>query len=176
MRDEHGKPVTRWDGETMKKHPVTGKNVPDETARVEVYRYENPRPAKWPTAHFIIGNPPFMGAKDIRERLGDGYFEALYRRSTVPESADFVMHWWDKAATYVRKGRARRFGFVTTNSLPQTFSRRVVKRHLEAIDALSIVYAIPDHPWVSEKGNAAVRIAMTVGEHLPTSRFAGWHD
>ena len=35
-RDEHGKPLTRWDGETMKLHPVTGKKVPDEDARVEV--------------------------------------------------------------------------------------------------------------------------------------------
>lgn len=164
VRDKRGHPCTRWDGETMKQHPVTGRLVPDERAQVELYRYQNARPAKWPKADFIIGNPPFMGAKDIRDRLGDGYFEALFRRSNVPESADFVMHWWDKAATYVRKGQARRFGFVTTNSLPQTFSRRVVKRHCEAIDPLALVFAIPDHPWVSEKGNAAVRIAMTVGE------------
>ena len=33
--DEAGEPVTRWDGETMKEHPVTGKKVPDETARVK---------------------------------------------------------------------------------------------------------------------------------------------
>ncbi|MDZ7587740.1 MAG: hypothetical protein U5J78_00665 [Parasphingorhabdus sp.] len=32
-RDEHGKPLTRWDGETMKVHPVTGKRVPDEGDR-----------------------------------------------------------------------------------------------------------------------------------------------
>jgi hypothetical protein len=32
--DEQGKPVTRWDGRTFKRHPVTGKSVPDETARV----------------------------------------------------------------------------------------------------------------------------------------------
>ena len=31
-----GKPVTRWDGETTKRHPVTGEEVPDETARVPV--------------------------------------------------------------------------------------------------------------------------------------------
>jgi MmeI, DNA-methyltransferase domain/MmeI, helicase spacer domain len=32
--DEQGKPVTRWDGRTFKGHPVTGKSVPDETARL----------------------------------------------------------------------------------------------------------------------------------------------
>src|SRR5690606_13371329 len=63
VRDEHGVPVTRWDGETTKRHSVTGKDVPDETARVEVYRYVDPKPAKWPKADFIVGNPPFIGSK-----------------------------------------------------------------------------------------------------------------
>ncbi|MDE0878030.1 MAG: class I SAM-dependent DNA methyltransferase [Sphingomonas bacterium] len=162
-RDQYGRPVTRWDGETMKKQPVTGKDVPDDTARVELYRYINPRAAKWPTADFIIGNPPFIGAKFFRERLGDGYFEAMFRGSKMPESADLVMHWWDKAASAVRNHRTRRFGFVTTNSITQTFSRRVIAKHLDALDPISVAFAIPDHPWVSEKGDAAVRIAMTIG-------------
>jgi len=163
-RDQAGLPVTRWDGETMKPHPVTGKPVPDEAARVEVYRYVNPRAAKWPKADFIVGNPPFIGGKDVREKLGSGYFDALFATTDVPESADFVMHWWDKAAAVVRKGGARQFGFITTNSLPQTFSRRVVAKHLDAKPPLSIGFAIPNHPWIEEKYGAAVRIAMTVGK------------
>ena len=78
-RDATGAPVTCWDGGTMKPHPVTGKPVPDETARVEVYRYVNPRAAKWPKADFIVGNPPFIGNKRMRERLGGGYVDALFR-------------------------------------------------------------------------------------------------
>jgi len=163
-RDESGAPVTRWDGETMKIHPVTGKPVPDEAARAEVYRYVKPKAATWPKADFIIGNPPFIGGKDVREKLGGGYFEALFRTTDVPESADFVMHWWDKAALAVRKSGTRRFGFVTTNSITQTFSRRVAIKHLEAKDGLSLLFAIPNHPWVDEKDGAAVRIAMTVAE------------
>lgn len=160
-RDEHGKPLTRWDGETMKIHPVTGKKVPDEDARVEVERYVGPKPANWPKADFIVGNPPFIGGKDVRERLGGGYFDALFNTTDVPESADFVMHWWDKAALAVRKHKTRRFGFVTTNSITQVFSRRVIAKHLDAKDRVSLVFAIPDHPWVDEQDGAAVRIAMT---------------
>jgi hypothetical protein len=160
--DADGKPVSRWDGETMKAHPVTGKPVPDETAQVEVYRYIKPRAATWPKADYIIGNPPFIGGKDVRDRLGDGYFKALFATTDVPESADFVMHWWDKAATAVRKGGTRRLGFITTNSITQVFSRRVIAKHLDAKDAVSLVFAIADHPWVDEKDGAAVRIAMTV--------------
>lgn len=163
VKDESGKPVTRWDGETMKLHAVTGREVPDEDARVEVYSYVKPRAAKWPKADFIVGNPPFIGGKDVRDRLGDGYFEALFKTTDVPESADFVMHWWDKAAFAVRAG-TRRFGFVTTNSIVQTFSRRVVAKHLEAKNGVSLTFAIPNHPWVDEKDGAAVRIAMTVAQ------------
>ena len=170
--DDSGNPVTRWDGETMKEHPVTGKKVPDETARVEVYRYVKPRAAKWPKADFIVGNPPFIGGKDVRDRLGDGYFKALFATTDVPESADFVMHWWDKAATAVRKGGTRRFGFVTTNSITQVFSRRVIAKHLDAKDRLSLLFAIPNHPWVDEKDGAAVRIAMTVAA---PGKAAGHH-
>ena len=162
-RDAYGAPVTRWDGETMKPHPVTGKAVPDEAARLEVYRYVNTRAAKWPRADFIIGNPPFIGAKYLRERLGDGYFEALFRTTDVPESADLVMHWWSKAAGQVGRGETRRFGLVTTNSISQIFSRRVVAKHVGGKDSLRLVFAIADHPWVDEKDGAAVRIAMTVG-------------
>ena len=162
-RDGDGKPLTRWDGETMKPHPVTGKKVPDETARTEVYRYVNPRAAKWPKADFIVGNPPFIGGKDVREKLGAGYFDALFKTTDVPESADFVMHWWDKAALAVRKGGTRRFGFVTTNSITQVFSRRIIARHLDAKkDGLSLRFAIPNHPWIDERNGAAVRIALTV--------------
>src|SRR5690606_21988638 len=49
-RDEAGKPITRWDGRTYKTSPVTGEDVPDETAQVEEYRYINPRAAEWPAA------------------------------------------------------------------------------------------------------------------------------
>ncbi len=162
--DELGKPVTRWDGVTMKVHPVTGKDIPDETARVPMQRYVKPRKAVWPKADFIVGNPPFIGNKRMRTALGDGYVDAL--RATwldVPDSADFVMYWWHHAAEIVRTTDTQRFGFITTNSLRQTFNRKIVQNHLEAQPPLSLIFAIPDHPWVDAEEGAAVRIAMTAG-------------
>lgn len=168
MLDATGKVLTRWDGETVKPHPVTGQPVPDEAAQVVQWRYLNPRQAQWPKADFIVGNPPFIGAGAMRGALGDGYVDAL-RGSwpKVPESADFVMYWWHKAAETVRQGQAERFGFITTNSLRQTFNRRVVQQATDD-GRLSLVYAVPDHPWVDSANGAAVRIAMTVaapGQH-----------
>ena len=74
------------------------------------------------------------------------------------------MYWWHQAAELARAGAIRRFGFITTNSLRQTFNRRVLERHLAAADPLSLLFAIPDHPWVDSADGAQVRIAMTVAE------------
>jgi hypothetical protein len=128
----------------------------------------------WPEAEFIVGNPPFIGkGAALRHAYGDDYVEALWAaHDHMNESADFVMYWWDRAAELLtRKATVlRRFGFVTTNSISQVFNRRVLERHLNSKNPISLVLAIPDHPWTKvTKDAAAVRIAMTVAE-------AGKHD
>ena len=164
VTDAAGVPVTRWDGETMKVSPVTGEKIPDESARVPLERYRNPRKAAWPQADFVVGNPPFIGNKRMRSALGDGYVEALRSAwDDVPESADFVMYWWHHAAKLTKSGALQRFGLITTNSIRQAFNRRVLEPHLsDKKQPLSLVFAIPDHPWVDTADGAAVRIGMTV--------------
>ncbi|MDO8250851.1 MAG: class I SAM-dependent DNA methyltransferase [Rhodoferax sp.] len=197
-----GQLLTRWDGITFKTHPVTGALVPDEAALVPQWKYVNPRQAVWPQAEFLVGNPPFIGASTMRAALGDGYVEALRGVwKDVAESADFVMYWWAHAAALVSFGQARRFGLITTNSLRQTFNRRVVQAALDGLSAsvvgsgaqsasvsggtgtphpgacgLSLVFAIPDHPWVDSANGAAVRIAMTVGMRTGEAPFYGDDD
>lgn len=169
--DENGQPVTRWDGVTTMRHPVTGEEVPDPTAQLQVYDYAKPKATIWPQADFIVGNPPFIGNKRMRENLGDGYVEALWHAyPKMPQSADLVMFWWEKAALAARaydakKGKGtRRFGLITTNSITMTFNTRVSQPHIDAPkNPLSLLFAIPDHPWVDASDGAAVRIAMTVG-------------
>lgn len=159
--DDAGQLLSRWDGRTYKTHPVTGEQVPDEAAQVPQWRYVGARPATWPQADFIVGNPPFIGNKRMRDALGDGYTQALRNAwPEVPESADFVMFWWHHAAAQVATGQVRRMGLITTNSLTTTFNRRVVQAALERNTHLDM--AIADHPWVDSANGAAVRIAMTV--------------
>ena len=172
--DKDGVPITAWDRVTEKEHPTTGEMIPDESAQIPVYEYSGVKKSTWPDADFVVGNPPFIGGKDIRAWHGDGYAFALREAyDDVPESADFVMYWWQKAAELARASKLHRFGFVTTNSITQVFDRRVVAQNLNAAkDPLSLVFAIPDHPWLKALSteetaatrHAAVRIAMTVGE------------
>ena len=131
-KDDEGNFVTIWDGRTTKPHPVTGKEVPDESARTNLFDYTNPKRAEWPEADYIVGNPPFIGASRMRDALGDGYTETLRKawKGKVPESADFVMYWWQKAAELLAGKKIHRFGFITTNSIHQTFNRRVLEPFL----------------------------------------------
>lgn len=164
VTDATGRVVTRWDGVTFKPHAVTGLPVPNEAAQAVQERYVNPRKADWPVVDFIVGNPPFIGNKRMRDALGSGYADALRAVwPEVPESADFVMYWWHKAAETVRTGQAFRFGLITTNSLTMIFNRRVIEAHQSATPPLSLIHAIPDHPWVDSADGAAVRIAMSAG-------------
>jgi SAM-dependent methyltransferase len=152
-RGPDGKPLTRKD---------------DDGEEVERYAYERPHRPEWPAAEYIVGNPPFIGSKFLRARLGSDYTEALWAaHPDMNESADFVMYWWDRAAELLtRKATAlRRFGLVTTNSITQSFQNRVLQRHLKASKPVSLLMAIPDHPWSKTTPDAAaVRIAMTVAE------------
>lgn len=131
-----------------------------------------PCQAQWPDAEFIIGNPPFVGNKLMLGTMGDAYVGALrsaYRE--VPNTSDLVMYWWHKAAGLVRRGVTARFGLISTKTISQVQNSQIVEQHLGATPPLSLVFVIPNHPWVDHSDGAAVRVAMTVaaaGEHVGT--------
>jgi hypothetical protein len=104
----------------------------------------------------------------MRAALGEAQTKALWAaHPKISDSTDFVLYWWDRAADLLtKKGTLlRRFGFVTTNSITQVFNRKVIDRHLSSSKPISLVMAIPDHPWTKAASDAAaVRIAMTVAE------------
>ncbi|MBE9057305.1 class I SAM-dependent DNA methyltransferase [Sphaerospermopsis sp. LEGE 08334] len=158
-----GKVKTRWGGK-MIKHPVTGEDVPDASDQVPIYRYLNPRPATWPDADYIVSNPPFIGNARMRDRLGDGYTETLRQvYPDVPDTVDFVMYWWHKAADLIRtNSKFKTFGFITTNSISQVRQRKVIEFHQNQKNPIRLFFAIPDHPWTDE--GALVRIAITAAE------------
>ena len=159
----------RTQGESELREPLLDEyeNIVQQDA---ILSYENEfheaKPAKWPKADFIIGNPPFVGDKTMRNALGDKYVETLRKtyKGKVPDSADLVMYWWEKAAELARQNQVESFGFITTNSITQNFNRRLIQRHIDSNPPLSIVFAIADHPWVDSAQGAAVRIAMSVAK------------
>lgn len=150
------------------RHPVTGALVPDPNAKLPYLRHEHARQSAWPEADFIIGNPPYLGQARQREAFGDGYVDALRAAyPEVPDTADYVMYWWYRAAKAVASGRAIRAGLITTNSIVQSQNRGVIAD--AESHGVRVMWAVPDHPWVNGADGAAVRVAMTVLAHEPTS-------
>ena len=153
-----------------KQRSNAGRSATEQTSesdkqQVEDYQYINPKRANWPNADFIVGNPPFIGDKFRRAKLGDGYNEALVKAySHIARNKDFVMYWWDISAKKVSAGETKRFGLITTDSITQTNNSKIVDKHLKNKKTpISIHFAIADHPWINDPDSANVRIAMTVG-------------
>ncbi len=115
------------------------------------------KPAAWPKADAIVGNPPFLGDKAMIGVLGEDYARALRRayEGCVPGGADLVCYWFEKARDVVTRGETRRAGLVATNSIRGGANRDV----MDAIaGSLSIFDAWRDEPWTIE--GAAVRVSL----------------
>ncbi len=115
--------------------------------------------AIWPAAEFIIGNPPFIGDKVMREHLGDSYTEEIRKKykGHVPGGADFVCYWFAKGAIAIESGKSKSVGLVSTNKIRKGANSSVLR---QALISNEIFAAWSDVPWHDEKG-AAVRVAIT---------------
>jgi type II restriction/modification system DNA methylase subunit YeeA len=111
----------------------------------------------WPKAEFIVGNPPFLGGKLLRTQLGSETVDRLFEvyRDRVPQEADLVVYWLEKAREAIETGSSKRAGLVATNSVRGGANRRVLDR---LVDQSRIFEAWSDEPWVLD--GAAVRVSM----------------
>lgn len=117
----------------------------------------NPKIAAWPDAEFIVGNPPFLGGKMLRQNLGDTYVEALFKAwsGDVPAEADLCCYWFELARRQIVAGKTRRAGLLATQGIRGGANREVLKR---IKDTGSIFFAISDREWVLDGAN--VHISM----------------
>ena len=116
-----------------------------------------PVPASWPEAEFVVGNPPFLGLRRLRESLGDEYVDALYEAwgGVVPRESDLVCYWHEIARRQIAAGAAKRAGLLATNSIRGGANRDTLRRIKESGD---IFMAWSDEPWTVE--GAAVRVSI----------------
>ena len=112
---------------------------------------------EWPKADVVIGNPPFLGDKVMREGLGDGYTERLRSvyRNEIPASADLVCYWFQKARKLIAENKVTRAGLVATNSIRGGRNRNVLDG---IVQQGAIFNAWSDEGWTVE--GAAVRVSL----------------
>ena len=130
---------------------------------------------EWPAADVVIGNPPFLGNRKIRNELGDCVAETLPKlyRKIVRGKPDLVCYWFAKAGKLVAEKKIQRVGLVATNSIRGGTNRNVLKFIL---DTGTIFEAWSDEPWTIE--GAAVRVsivcfAAAAAEPVPSARLNG---
>ncbi len=109
----------------------------------------------WPKADAIIGNPPFLGGRNLKQDLGEVYAERIYAEfPQVKDSVDLCSYWFRKAHDQINKnGRA---GLVGTNSISQGKSRTASLEYIVQNGGF-IHEAISTQPW---SGEANVHVSL----------------
>jgi len=114
------------------------------------------RPASWPDADFIIGNPPFLGSKLFRQQgLDDDYIEALFAAYELPNTSDLCCYWFERARQEIERNPAARAGLLATQGIRGGANRTVLERIKETGD---IFMAWSDREWVLD--GAAVHVSI----------------
>jgi type II restriction/modification system DNA methylase subunit YeeA len=112
---------------------------------------------EWPKVDFIVSNPPFLGDKLMRSRLGDDYTTELRELfvNRVAGGADLCCYWFEKARAALEASRCSRAGLLATQGIRGGRSREVLDR-VKRTGA--IFFAISDREWLLD--GAAVRISI----------------
>jgi hypothetical protein len=92
----------------------------------------------------VVGNPPFRGGSLISGDHGDNYRAHIVRYAAAGDTgtANLVSYFFRRIAPLTRT-----FGLISTNSLPQGFSRRVGLLPLVHESDAEIYRAISSRPW-----------------------------
>jgi hypothetical protein len=115
----------------------------------------HPREADWASAEFIVGNPPFLGAKLLRRGLGNEYVEDLFAvfGDRVSGMADLCAYWHEKARAQIATGSTKRAGLLATQSIRGGGSRLILQRIKESGD---MFFARADDQWILSGANVHI--------------------
>jgi len=125
------------------------------------------------TETYIIGNPPFQGAKKMNDEQKKSLQIAMPSR--LPDKTklwdkqgklDFVCAWYAKAAAYMEGKRNISAAFVSTNSIVQGDQEAPLWHPLMSHYNLQILFAWQSFEWFNEADNMAHVYCVIVGFYL----------
>lgn len=104
---------------------------------------------------FIIGNPPFIGSKIMKQSQRD-QITKLFKYAHGSGVLDYVTGWYIKATNYIQDTKVK-VAFVSTNSIVQGEQTSILWGQLMTKHKVKIHFAHRTFKWSNEaKGNAAV--------------------
>ena len=122
------------------------------------------------TETYIIGNPPFQGAKKMNDEQKKNLLYAMPSR--LPDNTklwdkqgklDFVCAWYAKAAAYMEGKRNITAAFVSTNSIVQGDQEAPLWHPLMSHYNLQILFAWQSFEWFNEADAMAHVYCVIIG-------------
>lgn len=127
-------------------------NVQAESYSVHKGKPKNSQEIKF---DYIIGNPPFIGSKIMKQSQRDQIVK-LFDNADGSGVLDYVTGWYIKAAKYIQNTKIK-VAFVSTNSIVQGEQTSILWGQILNKYNIKIHFAHRTFKWSNEaKGNAAV--------------------
>ncbi len=109
---------------------------------------------------YILGNPPFLGARLMSDEQKEGILKAFDDMKGVG-NLDFVTAWYAKAAKYIQ-GTKIKVGFVSTNSISQGEQVGLLWKYLKDFDIV-IHFAHQTFKWFNDAPGVAAVYCVIIG-------------
>lgn len=120
----------------------------------------------WPRPDYIIGNPPFSGARWMGKSQKDDVSAVFGQDWPGVGDLDYVCCWFKKAADCMMAESSIRTAFVATNSISQGTSPANLWKPLVDRFRASIDFAHRTFRWDSESNSKAHVHCVIVGFHV----------
>jgi hypothetical protein len=109
----------------------------------------------WPEVDAIIGNPPFLGSRNLAKEHGYDYARKIYATfPDVPKMADFCVNWFRLANDHLKSGGHA--GLVGTNTIRQNEAREASLDYIVK-NGGTITEAVSTQVW---SGDAQVHVSI----------------
>ena len=119
-------------------------------------------------ADYIMGNPPFVGAR-MMSPVQKNELLAVFGKLKGVGNLDYVTAWYKKAADFMR-GSQIRAAFVSTNSITQGEQPAILWKAMMQ-GGIHINFGIPTFKWNSEATDKAAVHCVIIGfSHVKTER------
>jgi type I restriction-modification system DNA methylase subunit len=109
---------------------------------------------------FILGNPPFSGARLMSETQKEGLLKAFDDMKGAG-NLDFVTAWYAKAAKYIQDTKIK-VGFVSTNSISQGEQVGLLWKYLKNFNIV-IHFAHQTFKWSNDASGVAAVYCVIIG-------------
>lgn len=109
---------------------------------------------------FILGNPPFLGARLMSDAQKEGLLKA-FDDTKGAGNLDFVTAWYAKAAKYIQ-GTKIKVGFVSTNSISQGEQVGLLWKYLKDFN-IFIHFAHQTFKWSNDASGVAAVYCVIIG-------------